>query len=62
MLQNNVVKLITISSDDSEVVAHNMPSVTIIHAGKVDNIQDKMNLGNATNKIPMLFRTKETVI
>ena len=59
---NNIeaaVKLITTSSDDPEVVVHSMSSVTIIPAGKLVNIQCKVNLGNTTSKVPMLFQTEE---
>ena len=36
-----------------------MPSVKIIPAGKLVNIQCKLNLGDTTSKVPMLFETEE---
>ena len=36
-----------------------MPNTTIIPAGKLINIQCKVNLGNINNRIPMLFETEE---
>ena len=36
-----------------------MPSTIIVPAGKLINIQCKVNLGNINNRIPMLFETEE---
>ena len=36
-----------------------MPSVKIIPAGKLVNIQCKLNLGDTTSKVPMLFEIEE---
>ena len=38
---------------------HRMPSTTIVPAGKLINIQCKVNLDNINNRIPTLFETKE---
>lgn len=36
-----------------------MASTTIVAAGKLINIQCKVNLGNINSRIPMLFETEE---
>ena len=38
---------------------HRMPSTTIVPAGKLINIQCKVNLDNINNKMPMHFETEE---
>ena len=53
-----LVNLISQSSDHDDFLVHSMPS-TIVRAGKLINIQCKVNLVNIKNRIPMLFEKEE---
>ena len=59
---NNIKALVNLTSQSTghdKFLAHSMPSTIIVPAGKLINIQCKVNLGNINNRIPMLFETKE---
>ena len=42
-----------------EFLVHSIPSYTIVPAGKRINIQCKVNLGNISNRIPMLLKQRK---
>ena len=54
-----LVNLISQSSDHDDFLVHRMPSTTIVRAGKLINIQCKVNLVNTNNRTPMLFEKEE---
>ena len=59
---NNIkalVNLISQSTGQEEFLVHSMPSTTIVPAGKLINIQCKVNLGNINNRIPMLLKQRK---
>ena len=55
----SLVNLISQSTGHDKFLVHRMPSTIIVPAGKLINIQCKVNLGNINNRIPMLFETEE---
>ena len=48
------------STDHDKLLVQSMTNTTIVQAGKLINIQCKVNLGNINNRISMLFETEET--
>ena len=58
--KTSVQIMLSQSTGHDEFLVYIMPSTTIIPAGKLINIQCKINLGNINNRIPMLFETEET--
>ena len=59
---NNIKALVNIiskSAGHEEFLVHSMPSTTIVPAGKLINIQCKVNLGNINSRIPMLLKHRK---
>ena len=56
---SKLVKLISTSSENEEILVTTTPNTTIVLAGKLANAPCKVSLSSTTNRIQMLFETEE---
>ena len=56
---SKLVKLISTSSENEEILVTTTPNTTVVLAGKLANAPCKVSLSSTTNRIQMLFETEE---
>ena len=55
---SKLVKLISTSSENEEILVTTTPNTTVVLAGKLANAPCKVSLSSTTNLIQMLFETE----